>query len=87
MPTNHRRYQVTETPELARAIDLASKRWPGESRGRLLTRLVIAGREMLGEQLDAEVRQRRQAVVRTSGKYADAFDTNYLTELREDWAE
>lgn len=35
MPTTRPRFQVTETAAVAHAIDLAAKRWPGESRARL----------------------------------------------------
>jgi len=36
MPTARPRHQVTETPDVARALDLAAKRWPGEPRSKLL---------------------------------------------------
>lgn len=47
MPTIRPRYQVTETPEVARALDRAAKRWPGEPRTRLLVRLVEVGGGLL----------------------------------------
>jgi hypothetical protein len=87
MPTTRPRYHVTETPEIARALDLAAKRWPGESRARLLLRLVAAGREVLDERSNDDVEQRRRAVERTSGKYRTSFDDDYLAALRRDWPE
>lgn len=85
MPTTRPRHQITETPAVAHAIDLAAHRWPGESRSDLVRRLLDVAADALerGEQQMAD--SRRDAVVATSGKYADAFEPNHLTELREDW--
>lgn len=85
MPTARPRYQVTETAEVARALDRAAKRWPGESRSRLLLRLVEAGDEALAQDQHAELEAQRAAVTASSGAYADAFPAEYLAELRQDW--
>ena len=85
MPTSRPRYQVTETPEVAHALDLAAQRWPGEPRSKLLLRLVKAGRGTLEHDQDTEADAHRAAVSASSGRYLEAFGPNYLTELREDW--
>jgi hypothetical protein len=85
MPTNRPRYQVTETDQIGRALDLAEGRWPGESRAKLLVRLIAAGIETIEEHRSDERESRRRAVRRTSGAYDDAFHENYLAELRQDW--
>ncbi|MDQ3629833.1 MAG: hypothetical protein M3417_00860 [Actinomycetota bacterium] len=87
MPTARRRHQITETPAVARAIDLAARRWPGEPRSRLLLRLVDAGSATLEQGKDLAARRRQEAVEASSGKYADAFGAEYLEELRHDWPE
>ena len=87
MPTARPRHQVTETPAVARALDLAAQRWPGEPRSRLLIRLVQAGSDALEEQRSEAVRHRLKAIESTSGKYADVFTDDYLAELRQDWPE
>jgi hypothetical protein len=85
MPTLRPRHQVTETPAVAYAIDLAAHRWPGEPRSKLLLRLLAAGKEAL-EQDDQQINHaRHEAVIASSGKYADAFGPDYLDELRKDW--
>ena len=85
MPTARPRYQITETPAVARAIDKAAKRWPHEPRSKLLLRLVDAGGAAL-EQVDELAKSKRQqAIEASSGKYADAFSSDYLAELRRDW--
>jgi hypothetical protein len=85
VPTTRPRYQVTETPEVARALDLAAKRWPGESRSKLLLRLVDAGGGALERDQHTEADAHRAAVTASSGRYAQAFGPDYLTELRADW--
>ena len=85
MPTTKPRHQVTETAALARALDRAEKRWPGESRGRLLVRLVLAGADALEHDDAARLAERRRAILAASGAYADCYPAGYLEELREDW--
>lgn len=87
MPTTRARHVITETDQVARALDEAARRWPGErdNRAKLLLRLVEEGyRAVTGhhEQLAAE---RRDAVARTSGLLTGLYGEGYLAELREDW--
>lgn len=85
MPTARPRYQVTETPQVARALDLAAQQWPGEPRSKLLVRLVQAAGDMLEEDRHTDADAHRAAVTASSGRYPEAFGPDYLTELREDW--
>ena len=85
MPTARPRHQVTETPEVAWALDLAAKRWPGEPRSKLLLRLVNLASVALGQQEQRDADAHRAAVMASSGRYADAFGPGYRAELREDW--
>lgn len=41
MPTTRPRLPVTETDEVARALDLAARRWPGVPKTKLI-RLILA---------------------------------------------
>lgn len=85
VPTTRPRYQVTETPAVARALDRAAKRWPGEPRSRLIVRLVEAGGDMLANDESADKQDHRSAVLASAGRYAEAFGPDYLAELRADW--
>jgi hypothetical protein len=85
MPTTRPRHQITETPAVTRAIDQAARRWPGETRSKLLLLLVDAGSAAIEEGLDLATRQRQEAIKASSGKYADAFSADYLADLRRDW--
>lgn len=85
MPTTRPRYQVTETPDVARALDRAAKRWPGEPRSKLLVRLLEVGSGVLERDENTEDRNHRAAVLASAGRHGDAFTPGYLAELREDW--
>jgi hypothetical protein len=85
MPTARRRHQITETPEVARAIDRAALRWPGEPRAKLLLRLVDSGSAALERERQQDLEAHRRAVDSSSGAYADAFALEFLRDLRDDW--
>lgn len=87
MPTTRPRHQITETQAVAHALDVAARRWPHEPRSKLLLRLLYVGSTVL-EQERSETVQARVAVIDTSsGKYDEAFGSDYLAELRQDWPE
>lgn len=85
MPTTRPRHFVTETDELARALDAAARRWPELSRPQLLVRLALKGAEA-SERVQEQRRERRLAVVRRhSGSLTGSYKTDYLRRLREEW--
>ena len=87
MPTTRPRHFVTETDDLARALDAAASRWPDLSRPQLLVRLALEGHH-LGQQALADRRSRRLAAVRQhSGILTGAYGADYLRRLREEWPE
>ena len=85
MPTSRPRHQVTETPDVRRALEVAEREWPNESRGALLVHLAVMGAEELRTRQEAEAERRRRAMRELAGAYDEAFDENFLAELREDW--
>lgn len=85
VPTVKPRYQITETADVGRALDLAARRWPGEPRSKLLVRLVQAGGDALEREDSDAARHRQEAVRATSGKYDEVFGPSYLEQLRQDW--
>jgi hypothetical protein len=89
MPTTKIRHTITETDEVARALDEAAKRWPEErtARGRLLLRLVEEGYRALREERDQQAVRRREAVRRTSGSLTGLYPDKYLDQLRDEWPE
>ena len=89
MPTTRSRYTLTETDELAAALNVAARRWPedAESRSRLLLRLVQAGERAIGEEQNRERKRRLAAVERTAGALSGVYPAGYLERLRDDWPE
>ena len=85
MPTTRPRHFVTETDELAAALDEAEARWPGVSRAQLIVRLALEGNDAARRERESLLRRRREAIRRHSGALTGAFGDRYLDDLREDW--
>ena len=87
MPTLRQRHAITETDDVARAIDMAAEAWPElrDDRAGLLRRIIALGAERL-EESGAERTARRLAAIRM---HAGALDGVYLDDeaqaLREEW--
>lgn len=80
---------ITETDEVARALDEAAKHWPedGATRTRLLLRLVEEGYRALREEQRQHTEQRRQAIEATGGVLTGVYEDDYLARLRDEWPE
>lgn len=87
MPTTRRRHLITETDEVARALDDAAKEWPddSDSRPKLLLHLVYEGHRAMMSQQQQRAAARRAAVTRTGGALTGVYGSDYLKELRQDW--
>ena len=89
MPTIHRRYAVTETEDIAAALDVARNAWPelADRPGALLRQLILAGEEALEARRRRAVEGRRQTIAGTSGTLTGVYGSGYLEEVRQDWPE
>ncbi|CAN5599759.1 MAG: hypothetical protein M3493_11955 [Actinomycetota bacterium] len=85
MPTTRPRHFVTETDDLADALDAAASRWPGLSRPQLLVRLALEGHQAAQRAHDERRRRRLAAVRQHSGILTGAYGPDYLQQLREEW--
>ena len=86
MPTDRPRLTITETDDVAEAIDIAAARWPDTpSRRALLLRLVEQGRDAIERERDEQVHHRRAAIRRTSGALTGVYEPGYLERLDDDW--
>jgi hypothetical protein len=87
MPTTKPRHTVTETEDLAAALDAAARRWPEDagSRTRLLLRLVEAGEQTINREHELDLARRRAAVERTAGALTGVYARGSLEELRDEW--
>ena len=87
MPTARPRYQVTETDEVARALDEAERRWPGEPRSRLLVRLIVDNGRAVGEMNEDESSRRLRALDDLAGSFPGLSRPGWSDELRSEWPE
>ena len=83
MPTVRQRHLLTETDDIAQAIDAAAASYPGRSRADVLRELVQVGAEALALQRGVH----RRAVLEHAGRYPDLYAPGYLDELRQEWPE
>jgi len=87
MPTSRPRHVVTETDDLAHALDAAAARWPELTRPRLLARLALEGHRTLEAGAEQRRSARAAAVRRYAGVAAGSFDDGLLERLRAEWPE
>lgn len=80
---------VTETDQVARALDDAAERWPEdrENRPRLLLRLLEEGHRSVNGERQRRTDEHREAVTSTSGVLTGVYGPGYLAELRAEWPE
>lgn len=89
MPTTRPRHLITESDELAAALDDAAQRWPEDrnSRAKLLVHLAEEGHRALIADTHHKRTQRLAAIRSTSGALTGTYGSRYLEQLREDWPE
>lgn len=87
MPTTRPRHFVTETDDLAEALDEAARRWRGLSRAQLLVRLALEGHRAAEQSREERRRRRAEAIRAYSGCLTETYGPDYLKDLREDWPE
>ena len=78
---------MTETDELAAALDDAAVRWPGLSRGQLITRLALEGHRADAARQREHRHARLDALRRHSGALTGVYPPKHREALREDWPE
>jgi hypothetical protein len=77
---------ITETDEVAAALDVAAAHWPGiTSRRELLLRLVEQGRAVIEHDRAEETGRRIAAIDDASGALTGSYEPGYLERLRGDW--
>lgn len=87
MPTTRPRFQVTETPEIRRALDVAARAWPEASRSELVLRLFLRGAEAIDSDATLPRIRRQHAIDASAGSLDVAYEPGYLEKLRDEWPE
>jgi hypothetical protein len=85
MPTTRPRHFVTETDDLAEALNAAASRWPDLSRAQLLVRLALEGHRAAQQAQGDRRRRRLTAVHKHGGMLTGAYGPDYLERLHEEW--
>jgi hypothetical protein len=85
VPTTRPRHLVTETDELAAALDAAALRWPGLSRSQLVVRLALEGDRAAAAERDRRQARRRAGLHAHRGEFTGDYSADYLEELRSEW--
>jgi hypothetical protein len=78
---------ITETDEIAAAIDAAAVRWPeiAKERAELIRRLVQTGLSDLKAQEAERVAAKREAIREAAGSMTGLWPAGWLEELRSEW--
>ncbi|WP_166999517.1 hypothetical protein [Paramicrobacterium fandaimingii] len=87
MPTMLPRFQVTQTDDVRRALEVAKERWPEATRSELVTRLFATGAAAIADETDSQLERRHEAIDFASGLLDVAYERDYLQSLRQDWPE
>lgn len=85
MPTVRPRHHVTESEELAAALDAEASRWPELSRAQLLVQLALEGHRAARSTHDERRARKLAALHEHSGALTGTYEAGYLERLREDW--
>lgn len=81
MPTELPRTQVTHTPAVQHALEVAEAQWPGERPRTLLLNLIEAG----ALSIESGEARRRERVVQHAAAFSGLYEPGYLERQREDW--
>lgn len=78
---------ITETDQLAEALDVASELWPDEQgeRAALLRRLIAAGIETVENTVATAREERIRTIREAAGKLTGVWPTNWRDELLDEW--
>ncbi len=79
---------MTESDNLAAALDAAAARWPGVSRGQLVVRLALEGDRLSRDRQAQERDRRRRLLTRAGREFAGTHARAELERMRDhDWPE
>lgn len=87
MPTTRPRHAITETPEIARAIDDAAVVWPElrDDRTALLRKLIETGRMAAVRATDERTVAVRRAIRDGAGAATGDYPRGAAVELKREW--
>ena len=84
MPTTRPRHQITETDEIAEAIDAGLREWPDLSRSDVIRALIVKGADALNLSAAERVLAFELALKQLEDLDIQ-YPPNYLDEVRRGW--
>ena len=84
MPTTRPRHQITETDEIAEAIDAGLREWPDLSRSDVIRELIVKGADALNLSAAERVLAFELALKQLEDLDVQ-YPPNYLEEVRRGW--
>lgn len=84
MPTTRPRHQVTETDEIAAAVETGLKEWPELSRSDVIRELILKGAEAV-HMSAAERILAFELALKELRSLNIHYPKGYLEDLRQDW--
>jgi hypothetical protein len=89
MPTTRPRHAITETVDIAQAVDDAAACWPelAGNRAALLRRLVAVGHRAVRGEVDERLAGRRAAIGQLAGSLPGVFPEDAASALKAEWPE
>lgn len=87
MVTSLHRFSITETPEIAHAIDIAAVSWPEleNNRTAVLRRILEVGAQAVERTSHDRLERRRAAIKAGSGSSTGSWPSGGGDELRAEW--
>ncbi|MDR2620641.1 MAG: hypothetical protein LBC29_05955 [Propionibacteriaceae bacterium] len=83
MPTTLDRHTITETPEIAAALDIAALRWPGKTRAELVRQVLVES----AEQMLASAEHRRRMIEKYAGVFTGTYPADWDEQRKAEWPE
>lgn len=88
MPTSRPRTNITHTPQVRHALEVARAHWPDEDRDSvLLLKLLDAGVKTIEAGEDAAAERRIARIRQLAGAHTELYGPGYLDEVRDGWGE
>jgi hypothetical protein len=81
MPTTLPRHVISETPQIAAALDSAQLVWPEETRADLMRRLIVTA----GEDVLTSAEHRRDLVAKWAGRCPGSYSAGWDERRKAEW--
>lgn len=87
MPTTKPRHMITESDDVAAALELAKARWPelSNDKGKLLKKMLEFSALAIAREMDLKRNSRLSKIEDIAGSMPDVWPENWREEARSEW--